>query len=153
MASQLSFCLEEFTCSGCLDLKGMQHSIWWIKSDNEKDLGQFGSHWRKRVYKTIIYLYNLYFLKVFNFRQMFWKWSEHQRMPWARSLGTLWRLQTQRRCCAFLRSESKTITKYGSSKGKNCRTGWSLKRAEAWGQSQIIILSRLDNFFSILMFV
>ena len=61
MALQLSFCLEEFTCSGCLDLKGMQHSIWWIKSDNEKDLGQFGSHCRKRVHTFLQYILILLF--------------------------------------------------------------------------------------------
>ena len=34
---------------GCLDMKGMQHLIQLgMKLDNEKDLGQYGSHWRKK---------------------------------------------------------------------------------------------------------
>ena len=59
------FCFEKLTCTGCLDTKGMQHLSCWAKtsskSDNEKDLGQFGSHCRKRVHTFLQYILILLF--------------------------------------------------------------------------------------------
>ena len=58
-------CLEKIPWTGCLDTKGMQHLSRWAKtsskSDNEKDLGQFGSHCRKRVHTFLQYILILLF--------------------------------------------------------------------------------------------